>query len=137
MNNYLFQKNTVFNRSVYVISYPRVFKHTRCNDEIKNRTKHYHDSNKDKDQTSVQKALVDCSTCLIKCFDHSIFWLLNVFKVKLRINDLVPDEGNPSARNQKQKECVDDHVEDPENNMGSGWFLSLFVLKNEFCYLVL
>ena len=54
---------------------------------------------------------------MIECFDQSIFWLLNVFKVKLRINDLVPDEGNPSAGNENQKEGVDDHVEDPEDNM--------------------
>ena len=40
-----------------------------------------------------------------------------MFKVKLRINYLVPDEGNPSAGNEEQEEGVDDHVEDPEDNM--------------------
>ena len=42
-----------------------------------------------------------------------------MFKVKLRINDLVPDEGNPCAGNENQEEGVYDHVEDPEDNMRS------------------
>ena len=42
-----------------------------------------------------------------------------MLKVKLRINDLIPDEGNPCAGNQNQEEGVDDHVEYPEDNMGS------------------
>ena len=76
-------------------------------------------TDEDKNQVSKEETGVDLSTCLIEWFDQSIFWLLNVFKVKLRINDLVPDKGNPSTGNENQEEGVDDHVEDPEDNMRS------------------
>ena len=40
-----------------------------------------------------------------------------MFQVKLGINDLIPDKGNPSTRDEDQKKGVDDHVKYPEDYM--------------------
>ena len=60
-----------------------------------------------------------------------------MFQVKLWINDLIPDERNPCTGNENQKKGVDDHVEDPENNMRPGKFDILimgdFVLQYTLC----
>ena len=42
-----------------------------------------------------------------------------MFQVKFWVNDLVPNEGNPSARDKNKEKGVDDHVENPEDYMRS------------------
>ena len=102
-----------------LFSYPWVFKHTRSDDEVKDRTKHCHDTNKHKYQVSIEETDVYFSTCEVEGFYQSIGRLFYDFQIEFWINYLIPYEGYPCAGYEKKQECVYDHIKNPQNNMRS------------------
>ena len=46
--------------------------------------------------------------------------MFNLLKVKLWINDLVPDDADPGGGDEEEQDSVDEHVDNPEYDMRSG-----------------
>ena len=46
--------------------------------------------------------------------------MFNLLQVKLWINDLVPDDTDPGGGDEEEQDSVDEHVDNPKDDMRSG-----------------
>ena len=127
--------------------YPWALCHAWSDEEVKDRAEHRHYPHKGKDEDPVEWVRVDLATCLcdnsqsiagpqghlVEGIDQPVFWLLNVLQVKLRVDDLVPDKGDPGTGDEGQEEGVGDHVGDPQVHVGSGSVCARYHLKVTPC----
>ena len=73
-------------------TYPGILQHAGGQDQVVDRTEHHHDSQQNKDDMSHYYTRVDFATGFVEQLDYFIFWLLDLIQIKLRVNDLVPDD---------------------------------------------
>ena len=99
-------------------SYPWVLQHARSpNDQVQDSAEAGHDPDDDKADVPDGHVGVDHGAGLVEQLDDPALRLLDVLEVKLGVNDLIPDHGDPGEGQQAQQHRVDEHEGDPEDDM--------------------
>ena len=99
-------------------TYPRVLQHAGSQDQVVHGAEHHHDAYQNKDDIPHDNTRVDPPAGFVEQFDDLVLWLLDLLQIKLRVDDLVPDDGYPGGGDEPQQDGVDDHVLDPEGHVG-------------------